>query len=181
MADAEKKSSGSWTENLLKNGLISVLVVGAIVVVFLPGDHMGRLTLAIGFGLMVLIFLYGLMILLEIANGRIDIRLLLSESTGGASMSRFQLLIFTFVISLSFFLLVAKSKQFPNVPPDVLALLGISASTYAVSKGIQATGMPPKTLEPPPTPPQPPPTPAAQPSAGSASSVPSAKKPDLTL
>jgi len=155
MADADEQSKKDWKAYIypvLKNSLIWVLVVGAIVMVFLPGDHMGRLTLAIGFGLMVLIFLYGLMILLEIANGKIDLSLLLSESTGGASMSRFQLLIFTFVIALSFFLLVANSKQFPNVPPDVLALLGISASTYAVSKGIQATGMPSKTGgTPPPT------------------------------
>ena len=99
---------------------------------------------AIGYGLLILIFLFGLMILLEIASGKIDLSLLLSETSGGASMSRFQLLIFTFVISLSFFLLVAQSGQFPAIPPEVLTLLGISASTYAVSKGIQASGVPPK-------------------------------------
>jgi hypothetical protein len=66
-------------------------------------------------------------------------------------MSRFQLLIFTFVIALSFFLVVighgsADAKDpnchscpaFPTqVPGSVLALLGISASSYLVSKGIQ--------------------------------------------
>jgi len=56
-------------------------------------------------------------------------------------MSRFQLLIFTFVIAFSIFLMIVSSKpmRFPNVPAEILTLLGISASTYAVSKGIQAS------------------------------------------
>lgn len=134
--------------SLLKSSTVWVLALATIVVVFIPGDHMAKLKLAIGFGLMVLIFLFGFMILLEIAAGRINLSLLLSETSGGASMSRFQLLIFTFVISLSFFLLVAESGKFPAIPPEVLTLLGISASTYAVSKGIQAGGMPGKTASP---------------------------------
>jgi len=129
---------------LLNSATAFVVVVGAMIALFTKGDHMARLKLAIGYGLLILIFLFGLMILLEIASGKIDLSLLLSETSGGASMSRFQLLIFTFVISLSFFLLVAQSGQFPAIPPEVLTLLGISASTYAVSKGIQASGVPPK-------------------------------------
>jgi hypothetical protein len=54
-------------------------------------------------------------------------------------MSRFQLLVFTFVIALSFFLTVVCECKLPDVPANVLALLGISASTYGVSKGIQAS------------------------------------------
>jgi hypothetical protein len=55
-------------------------------------------------------------------------------------MSRFQLLVFTFVIALSLFLMVVAQNgtKFPEIPANVLTLLGISASTYAVSKGIQA-------------------------------------------
>jgi hypothetical protein len=54
-------------------------------------------------------------------------------------MSRFQLLIFTFVIALSIVIMVvsANPPHFPTIPNEVLILLGISASTYAVSKGIQ--------------------------------------------
>jgi hypothetical protein len=55
-------------------------------------------------------------------------------------MSRFQLLIFTLVIALSLFLVVVSKMQFPDtIPPEILTLLGISASTYAVSKGIQVS------------------------------------------
>lgn len=70
---------------------------------------------------------------------RIDLSSLVSEPTGEASMSRFQLLVFTFVIAASFFLLVAKKGDFPEVTNGVLVLLGISSSSYLVSKGIQAS------------------------------------------
>jgi len=70
--------------------------------------------------------------------GKIDLSHLLSEANGSASMSRFQLLIFTFVVAVSLFYLVEKNKdaKFPDIPSGVLTLLGISASTYAVGKGI---------------------------------------------
>ena len=73
-------------------------------------------------------------------TGKIDLRRLISEPTGDASMSRFQLLIFTFVVAFGFFLVMVSGDKpaFPAaIPSSVLALLGISASSYLVSKGIQ--------------------------------------------
>ena len=71
-------------------------------------------------------------------TGKMDLSALLNEANGQASMSRFQLLIFTFVIAISLFSLVEKNSEgkFPDIPQGVLTLLGISASTYAVGKGI---------------------------------------------
>ena len=51
-----------------------------------------------------------------------------------ASMSRFQFLIFTFVIAGLFLLLSIEAGTFVDIPPNVLALLGISGGTYVVSK-----------------------------------------------
>jgi hypothetical protein len=98
-----------------------------------------KLTIATGFTLLVLVALCAFSVLLAIANGTIDLTGLLSETDGkGASMSRFQLLIFTLVIALSLFLVtVANNMQFPRIPGEILTLLGISGTTYAVSKGIQ--------------------------------------------
>jgi cytochrome b561 len=102
---------------------------------------LNKLKIAIGFTLLGLIFLFGFAILICIANGTMDLSELLSETgSKGASMSRFQLLIFTLVISLSLFLLVVSQNKFPEVPAQILTLLGISSSTYAVSKGIQMSG-----------------------------------------
>jgi hypothetical protein len=83
--------------------------------------------------------LLGAAIIGFIFTGKIDLTRLISEPTGDASMSRFQLLIFTFVIALSMFLIIASSSEpgFPDIPGGVLTLLGISASSYLVSKGIQ--------------------------------------------
>jgi hypothetical protein len=85
-------------------------------------------------------------IIVWIWRGKMDLSNLLNEGNGQASMSRFQLLIFTFVIAISLFELVEKSpdNKFPDIPQGVLTLLGISASTYAVGKGISYSQ--PKTL-----------------------------------
>ena len=85
--------------------------------------------------------LLGGAIIWHIFSGKIDLTRLISEPTGDASMSRLQLLIFTFVIALSMFLIVASSREptFPEISGGVLTLLGISASSYLVSKGIQFT------------------------------------------
>jgi len=89
-----------------------------------------------GFVLCLFIGLLGLTILYLIWTRKIDLSQLLSEANGDASMSRFQLLIFTFVIAIALFEIVESSMRFPDIPQGVLVLLGISASTYAVGKGI---------------------------------------------
>ena len=101
---------------------------------------MHTLTLVAGYIICVLIGLLGLLVLWNIFDGSIDLSELISEENGGASMSRFQFLVFTFVISLSLFLVIVATPHapaFPNVPGTILALLGISGSSYLVSKGIQ--------------------------------------------
>ena len=106
-----------------------------------------RLLLVTSYFALFIVFLFGVIVLSEMVAGRIDLSQLLGESGGGASMSRFQLLVFTLVIGLSFVLIVANTKQMPAISSQVLLLLGISGSTYAVSKGIQATsdaGLAPK-------------------------------------
>ncbi len=104
------------------------------------------LTLVCGYLICALIGILGFLVLREIYNGNIDLSKLISEPTGDASMSRFQFLVFTFVIAFSLFLVVvatlapgmsAVGPHFPDVPATVLTLLGISGSSYLVSKGIQ--------------------------------------------
>ena len=92
------------------------------------------------FGFVICLFVgaLGLTIIVYIWMGKIDLSALLSEANGQASMSRFQLLIFTFVIAISLVELVGKPNAtgFPEIPNGVLGLLGISASTYVIGKGI---------------------------------------------
>lgn len=80
--------------------------------------------------------LLALTILVYIWQGKINLQHLVSEADGCASMSRFQLLIFTFVIAFSLFEIVESGMKFPDIPTGILTLLGISASTYAIGKGI---------------------------------------------
>src|ERR1700722_1249655 len=122
---------------------ISVVVIAGITLFlfFGTGATAERINLTVAYAAVMVIFMFALLILIEIANGKIDISSVLTESGGGASMSRFQLLIFTLVVALCFVLIVVHTKSFPSIPKEVLKLLGVSATTYAVGKGIQASGM----------------------------------------
>jgi hypothetical protein len=92
--------------------------------------------------LAIFLMLLEALIIYLIATRNIDLKFLISEKDGFASLSRFQLLIFTFLIT-SLFLILAFAKEggigWPDVPDSVLGLLGISGGTYLTSKGIQKT------------------------------------------
>ena len=130
---------------------LAVLVMAVLAAWYIfagaPDQMNKRLSLVTGYFALLIVFLFGVIVLAEMVAGRIDLSQLLGEHGSGASMSRFQLLIFTLVIGLSFVLVVANTNKMPEISSQVLLLLGISGSTYAVSKGIQATtpeGLAPK-------------------------------------
>lgn len=133
MAEEKKSTIEFWAS------LVGAIIVAFIIAIYVKGDPSQKVVYAVQYAGLVIIFLFGFMILAGIASGKIDISKILEEKGAeGASMSRFQLLIFTFVIALSLFLIVVHTGDFPaKIPPEILTLLGISASTYAVSKGIQ--------------------------------------------
>jgi hypothetical protein len=87
--------------------------------------------LAIGF-----LFLFGVVVVKMMSN-TINLANLVSEADGKASLSRFQLLVFTFVTAGLFLILSVEAGQILDIPNGVLALLGISGGSYLVSKGIQ--------------------------------------------
>lgn len=57
-----------------------------------------------------------------------------------ASLSRFQFLIFTFVIAGLFLLLSIEAGTFVEIPTNVLILLGISGGSYVTSKMVSKEG-----------------------------------------
>lgn len=66
-------------------------------------------------------------------NG-IDLRNLISEENGQASLSRFQFLVFTFVIALGLMVITFKVETIPAIDDGVFGLLGISGGSYVASK-----------------------------------------------
>lgn len=100
---------------------------------------MDGIALAIGIVLIVIIGIFGLVINWLMISGKINLEKLICEKNGDASMSRFQLLIFTFVIAMSLFLIVISkgSPGFPEIPNGIFVLLGISGGSYLISKGVQ--------------------------------------------
>ncbi|MET0790731.1 MAG: hypothetical protein ABW061_04360, partial [Polyangiaceae bacterium] len=59
-----------------------------------------------------------------------------SDGTGQASLSRFQFLIFTFVIAVGVLYLTVKGEAFPQLDQGILVLLGISGASYVVGKSL---------------------------------------------
>jgi len=89
-----------------------------------------------------IILLFGLAVVWQIYTRRLDLSYLLSEpvlTTGEdskpkASLSRFQFLIFTFVIAGLYLVLSIEAGTLIEVPSGALLLLGISGGSYLVSK-----------------------------------------------
>ncbi len=90
-----------------------------------------------------------LVVLYKIYAGTIDLSSVLNEMSdppvaGGAqppskaSLSRLQMLLFTFVIAGLYLTLCLEAGQMVEIPNQVLGLMGISGGSYVVSKGIQA-------------------------------------------
>ena len=99
------------------------------------------LALTVGWGVAIALGVLWLVLLYLIVTRRINLQLLVSEANGDASMSRFQFLIFTFVIAMSLYIITVSHDPpaFPAIPPEVLALLGISSGSYVIAKGIQTS------------------------------------------
>src|SRR6266545_4487230 len=94
-----------------------------------------------------IILLFGLAVIWQIWRGQLNLTYLLSEPVLKASdkeeelkasLSRFQFLIFTFVIAGLYLVLSIESGTFVEIPNNVLALLGISGVSYLVAKAIPA-------------------------------------------
>jgi uncharacterized membrane protein len=95
------------------------------------------LSWVIAAALILVILGMALVVLWLIATQKIDLsKMLIEPGSDKASLSRFQFLVFTFVIAGLFLLLSIESGTFVTIPDSVLGLLGISAGSYAVSKGI---------------------------------------------
>ncbi len=123
---------------------------------------MALLQLVAGWVIVIFLAALGIILILKMlkgADGGIDLSHLVSEDNGNASLSRFQFLIFTFVIGTGLLLIILESGTFPTVGSDVYGLLGISAASYVGSKIAQKTGKPEEKK------PQPAPTAATPPAA----------------
>ena len=122
------------------------------------------LLVPIGIAFMLIMGALCLLLLIKMWKNEINLSSLLEEANGQASMSRFQLLVFSLVVAVGVFLSILHTMRLPEIPNGVLTLLGISASTYAAGKGISFSRVEGVLRQPaPPAPVAPAPPPAAPP------------------
>lgn len=87
---------------------------------------------------------FAAIVLWKIMNNEINLVGLISEPIDPenkeagqkASLSRFQFLIFTFVIGGLYTLLCIETGTFVHIPENVLGLLGISGGSFVISKAV---------------------------------------------
>ncbi len=153
MANGNNTTTG-W--NWLCQGCIGfiAIVLGGIALVLTQGGKSvsGSFSVLVGY----IIGLFAAIVLARMLSGQIDLQFLISEDNGHASTSRFQFIIFTFVIASSYFLAVAwmlttddtitkgladaiakGTFKLPDIPTNVLGLMGISGGSYVISKRIR--------------------------------------------
>lgn len=110
-----------------------------------PNFHF--LALIMGWIVTVLIAAFALAIIYKMIKGEINLMYLIAGADGDASLSRFQFLVFTFVIALGLFLIIlsANPPTFPTaIPGGILALLGISGGSYVTAKAVDANANKPQ-------------------------------------
>jgi uncharacterized BrkB/YihY/UPF0761 family membrane protein len=115
------------------------------------GFHL--LALVMGWTVTILVGAFALAIIFKMVKGDINLMYLIAGVDGDASLSRFQFLIFTFVIALGLFLIILSQSPVPafpaSVPGGILALLGISGGSYVTSKAVDANASKPTVVVPP--------------------------------
>ncbi len=115
-----------------------------------PDPNFHLLALVMGWTVTVLIGAFAIAIIYKMIKGDINLMYLIAGADGDASLSRFQFLIFTFVIALGLFLIIlsANPPAFPTaIPGGILALLGISGGSYVTSKAVDANANKPPAAE----------------------------------
>ncbi|HXC28417.1 MAG TPA: hypothetical protein VNV38_10725 [Stellaceae bacterium] len=126
-----------WTACCWQSGVAIVLIVvltGALLWAEGGTPDVNKVLTAL---ITVILGLFAAVVLAKMFCGPIDLKLLVSEDNGSASMSRFQFLIFTFVIAGSYLALTFAAGKFVDIPGSVLGLLGISGGSYVGSKVVQ--------------------------------------------
>src|SRR5262249_10452555 len=134
---------GVWRDTFVPVGIVAAIMI--LATFFNQETVWTRLTYAFSAVVAVALGVYMFVIAKRLVDNTIDLRYLISEADGKASLSRFQFLIFTFVIAMSLLVIIFSSNppKFPDansISPDIFALLGISGGSYLISKGIQTAG-----------------------------------------
>ena len=134
---------GKFLQDIITLAIAVIMIAGTVLLIYLAnGKTLSALDL-LQWAVAIFFVTLEVSLIYLIWTGRLQLTKLLCESDGKASMSRLQLLIFTFVIAALIFLMTlqvgkdAGSYAFPDIPSEILWLLGISVAGYSGGKFLQ--------------------------------------------
>lgn len=157
---AERRTEQRRTQSVMFILLFLLLVCAATVYALNRGARPIDIAM-IGFvAFSAVIVAFAAAVLWQIIDGKIDLYGIISEpdtvatvnNRPKASLSRFQFLVFTFVIAGLFLMLSIEAGGFVNIPDNVLILLGLSGGGFVVSKSVGQRAGSAQQAEPEPTP-----------------------------
>ena len=145
--DDERVAEAQRQERVRSAGFILVflLVVSALAAYALKKEATPADIALVGFiAFSAVVVSFAAAVLWQIITGKIDLSGIISEPDGAAnvggrakaSLSRFQFLLFTFVIAGLFLMLSIEAGSFVNIPDNVLMLIGISGGGFIASKAV---------------------------------------------
>lgn len=108
-------------------------------------DHVNEI---VGAAFALIVLLLFAVLIGKVYTDKIDVSKLIAEpDSDKASLSRFQWLIFIFVIAGLYAVLSVQAGNFVDIPLNVLGLLGVSTGGFLISKGIGGSGKKEKPSE----------------------------------
>ena len=143
MSDPKSSSTDSFRAILFVLVIVGLIFVAAGVAVF-NGVQAHDIAIIgfIAFG--TIIVLFAAAVLYQIGSGGIPLAGIISEPEDGpshmgkpkASLSRFQFLIFTFVVAGLFLMLSIEAGRMVEIPTNVLVLIGLSGTGFLAGKAV---------------------------------------------
>lgn len=144
-ATPPESGGGTVGQDLARLAIAVAMMAGIVLLVYLAKGSKPTALDLLQWAVAIFFVALEVSLIYLIWTGRLQLTKLLCESDGKASMSRLQLLIFTFVIGALIFLMTLQSGadgtyEFPQIPKEILWLLGISVAGYSGGKFLQKPG-----------------------------------------
>lgn len=148
-AGGNGKPAGRNNTNIMRDAFYIFLILAAVIGIagyaLSRGVNAQHIAILGYVAFSTVIIAFAAAVLFAIVNGSVSLYGIISEpdttstlcnGKPKASLSRFQFLVFTFVVAGLFLMLSIKAEEFVDIPNSVLMLIGLSGGGFIISKAV---------------------------------------------